>query len=277
MRMDALQIPANSGRGSGSKFSPKLSLIFGPWEKTELFANAGRGFHSNDARGVIDKIDSTTGAAASAVPALVASKGEELGLRTQIVPGLQTSLALWRLDSDSELVYNPDSSIGSTEPNGASKRYGIELNNHFVVDDWLLVDADMAWTHARYANDDANGEEGNYIANAVSQVGLFGITMPHLGPWSAGLVTRFIGSYPLSQDGKLTTPAAVVSNLQVKRSLTPWCAISIDVLNLFDRKFYDVAYEQDYRVSPTSPVVSNGVTVHPGEPREFRVSLNFKI
>ena len=277
MRMDALQIPANSGKGSGSKLSPKLSLILGPWDKTELFANAGRGFHSNDARGVIDKIDSTTGAAASAVPALVASKGEELGLRTQIIPGLQTSLAFWRLDSDSELVYNSNSSIGSTEPNGASKRHGIELNNHFVVDDWLLVDADMAWTHARYADNNANGEEGNYIANAVGQVGLLGITLPHLGPWSAGLVTRFIGSYPLSQDGKLTAPSSVVSNLQVKRNLTPWCAVSVDVLNLFDRKFYDVAYEQDYRVSPTSPVVPSGVTVHPGEPREFRVSLNFKI
>jgi outer membrane receptor protein involved in Fe transport len=140
-----------------------------------------------------------------------------------------------------------------------------------------LVDADMAWTHARYADSNANGEEGNYIANAVSRVGLLGITTPHLGPWSAGLVTRFIGSYPLSQDGKLTTPGSVVSNLQVKRKLTPWCAVSVDVLNLFDRKFYDVAYEQDYRVSPTSPVVPGGVTVHPGEPREFRVSLNFRI
>ncbi len=277
MRMDALQIPANSGKGSGSKFSPKLSLIFGPWEKTELFANAGRGFHSNDARGVIDKIDSTTGAAASAVPALVGSKGAELGLRTQIVPGLQISLAFWRLDSDSELVYNSNSSIGSTEPNGASKRHGIELNNHLVFNDWLLVDADMAWTHARYADDNANGEEGNYIANAVSRVGLLGITLPNLGPWSAGLVTRFIGSYPLSQDGTLTAPSAIVSNLQVKRKLTPWCALSVDVLNLFNRKFYDMAYEQDYRVSPTSPVVPNGVTVHPGELREFRVSLNFRI
>ncbi|MDP9123172.1 MAG: TonB-dependent receptor [Pseudomonadota bacterium] len=277
MRVDALEIPANSGRGSGNKVSPKLSLIFGPWKQTELFANAGRGFHSNDARGVIDKVDSTTGAPASAVPALVGSKGEELGLRTQYIPGLQTSLAFWRLDSDSELVYNTNSSIGSTEASGASKRHGIELNNHVVVGDWLLVDADMAWTHARYADNNVNGEEGNFIANAVSRVGLLGITLPRLGPWSAGLVTRFIGSYPLSQDGKLTTPGAIVSNLQVKRDLAPGCAVSVDVLNLFNRRFYDMAYEQDYRVSPTSPVVPGGVTVHPGELREFRVSLNFRI
>jgi len=283
MRMRAIQIPANSGSGSGNRISPKLSFILGPWDKTEFFANYGRGFHSNDARGVIDRIDSTSvsqgGPAqpSSPVPALVASKGAELGLRSEIIPGLQTSLAFWRLDSDSELVYSADSAIGSTEPNGASKRHGIEWNNHLVLYRWLLIDADMAWTHARYADADANGEAGDYIANAVSRVGLFGVTVHQLGPWSAGLVTRFIGSYPLSQDGTLTTPAAVVSNLLLKRDITPRCSLTLNVLNLFDRKFYDIAYEQDYRVTPTSPVVPSGVTVHPGEPREFRVSLNFKL
>ena len=287
MDMTALQVPDNSGHGSGNKLSPKVSLIFGPWDKTEFFANYGRGFHSNDARGVIDRIDSTSvsqgGPAepSSPVPALVASKGEELGLRSEIIPGLQTSLAFWRLDSDSELVYSADSAIGSTEPNGASKRQGIEWNNHLVLNRWLLIDADMAWTHARYADANANGEMGNYIANAVSRVGLFGVTVHQLGPWSAGLITRFIGSYPLSQDGTLTTPAAVVSNLLIKRDLTPRCTVSLNVLNLFDRKFYDIAYEQDYQVKNSAgmlqPVVPNGVTVHPGEPREFRVSLNFKL
>ena len=159
-----------------------------------------------------------TAGTADAVPALVASKGEELGLRTEIVPGLQTSLAFWRLDSDSELVYSADS--GTTEPNGASKRHGIELNNHLVLNRWLLVDADMAWTHARYADANANGDTGNFIGNAVSRVGLLGLTVHQLGPWSAGLITRFIGAYPLSQDGTLTTPSAIVSNLQVKRTLT---------------------------------------------------------
>ena len=282
MRMRAVQIPDNSGSGSGNRLSPKISLIFGPWEKTEFFANAGRGFHSNDARGVIDKIDSTSVAAgdpmpSSPVPALVASKGAELGLRSEIIPGLQTSLAFWRLDSDSELVYSADSAVGSTQANGASKRHGIELNNHLVLNRWLLVDADMAWTHARYADANANGETGDYIANAVSRVGLFGVTLHQLGPWSAGLITRFIGAYPLSQDGTLTTPSAIVSNLLVKRALTPRVTLQLDVLNLFDRKFYDIAYEQDYRVSPTAPVVPTGETVHPGEPREFRVSLNFKL
>ncbi len=267
MDVRALQVPADGGRASGGKLSPKVSLIFGPWAKTEFFANAGRGFHSNDARGVV--------ADPGAVPALVASKGEELGLRSEIVPGLQTSLAFWRLDSDSELVYSADA--GDTEANGASKRHGIELNNHLVLGRWLLVDADMAWTHARYADANANGEPGNDIGNAVPRVGLLGVTLHELGPWSAGLVTRFIGSYPLSQDGSLRATSAIVSNLQVRRALTPKVSLQLDVLNLFDRKFYDIAYEQDYRVAPGAPVVPDGVTVHPGEPRALRISLALKL
>ena len=87
-----------------------------------------------------------TGEASAHVPALVPSKGEEIGLRTAVIPGLQSSLALWHLDSDSELVYSADS--GSTKPNGASGRHGVEWNNHLVLNRWLLIDADMAWTRA---------------------------------------------------------------------------------------------------------------------------------
>ena len=275
LRVDALQTPADSGRRTGDRLSPKFSLILGPWARTEFFVNAGRGFHSNDARGTVVKVDPTTGDAASAVPALVPSKGAEIGLRSEIVPGLQTSLALWRLDSDSELTYSADS--GSTEANGASRRHGVEWNNHLVLNRWLLVDADLAWTRARYADANANGDIGNHIPNAVGRVGSFGVTLHQLGPWSAGLITRYIGAYPLSQDGALTTPSSWVTNLQVRRELAPRVAVTLDVLNLFDRRFYDIAYEQDYRATPTSPVVPDGVTVHPGEPREVRVTLSVRL
>ena len=262
------RLTATRAHASGSKLSPKASLVLGPWARTEFFANAGRGFHSNDARGSV--------AATDAVPALVASKGAELGLRTELVPGLQTSLAAWRLDSDSELVYVADE--GGTEANGASKRQGIELNNHFALGRWLLVDADMAWTHARYADANANGSVGNAIGNAVSRVGLVGVTLHALGPWSAGLVTRYIGAYPLSQDGLLKAPSSFVTNLQVQRDLTPRVSVQLDVLNLFDRQFNDIEYAQHYRAvaSPDAPI-KDGVTVHPGEPRAWRVSLNFKL
>ncbi|MBB3213082.1 hypothetical protein FHW67_002371 [Herbaspirillum sp. Sphag1AN] len=275
MNMTSYSLAANSGTASGKKLSPKLSMIFGPWAKTEFFINAGKGFHSNDARGVINQIDPTTGAAASAVPALVGSWGKEIGVRTEVIDGLQSSLALWSLNSDSEIVYSADSAIGSTSANGASKRHGVEWNNHWVVNPWLMLDADLAWTHARYANMNENGDTGNMIPNAVSKVGMFKATV-HQGSWAAGWETRYIGAYPLSQDGSLMAPSAIISNLKLQRDLTPQMSLSLDVLNIFNRQYYDIAYEQDYQVTASSVTVPNGITVHPGEPRELRLTLSYR-
>jgi outer membrane receptor protein involved in Fe transport len=50
-------IPADR---SASIVSPKASLVFGPWNKTELSVNWGEGFHSNDARGVTSQVDAAT-------------------------------------------------------------------------------------------------------------------------------------------------------------------------------------------------------------------------
>lgn len=273
MDVTAYQTPANSGTASASKMSPKLSLIFGPWSKIEFFINAGKGLHSNDARGMTGRVDPVSGDAVTPVPALVKSWGREIGVRTEIIDGLQSSLALWSLNSDSEIVYSADS--GTTEANGASKRHGVEWNNHWIVNPWLMIDADMAWTHARYADSNANGQSGDRIPNAVGKVGLFKATV-HQGSWAAGWETRYIGPYPLSQDGSLTAPSAVVSNFRLTRQFNPKVSLSLDVLNVFNRQYYDIAYEQDYHVSPSSALVPGGVTVHPGEPRAFRLTLALK-
>lgn len=273
MNLTSLSLAQNSGSASASRTSPKLSLIFGPWDKTEFFVNAGNGFHSNDARGVIYRIDPTTGGAATPVPPLVGAFGQEIGMRTEIIPGLQSSLALWHLDSASEIIYNADSDIGSTTPNGASTRYGVEWNNHYVLNNWLLFDADLAYTHARYTHENENGLQGDYIPNAVPKVASIGLTAHDLDGWSGDIKLLYIGAYPLTQDGSLIGPCAVVTNLRVKRDINPRVSIWLDVLNAFNRKYYDIAYAQDYQASPTSPVVPNGITVHPGEPREFRVTL----
>lgn len=276
LRTRTANIEANAGTASGHIFSPKLSLIFGPWNNTELFFNLGRGFHSNDARGVLNRVDPTTRLAADSVPPLVASKGAEIGVRSEWIPGLQSSLALWSLNSDSEIIYSADSAIGSTSPNGASKRYGLEWNNHWQVNRHWQFDADFAWTHARYAEQNDNGQLGDRIPNAVSKVASVGISAQKFGPWAAELNTRYIGAYPLSQDASLVGPSAVVTNFRLQREVSSSLSWSLDVLNLFNRQYYDIAYQQDYQTSSSSQLVPSGITVHPGEPRQIRLTAKFQ-
>ena len=148
-------IDANSGTVTQSIANPKLDLIFGPWSKTEIYVNAGGGFHSNDARGTTLTVDPKSGNPANKVPPLVRSKGLEVGIRTSVVPGLQTSLSVYRLDFGSELVFAGDA--GTTEAGRRSRRTGFELANFYKLSDWLTVDADLAFARARFRDGDPDG------------------------------------------------------------------------------------------------------------------------
>ena len=164
-RLHSLALAANSGAARATQVSPKFTLVAGPFSealrKTEFFFNGGRGLHSNDARGTTLTTDPktgdpktgdpTTGDPADQVPPLAASRGLALGARTEAVTGLQSLIALWQMRSDSELVYIGDAgATEASEASGASLRRGVAFNNRWTPAPWLRVDADLAWTHARF-------------------------------------------------------------------------------------------------------------------------------
>jgi hypothetical protein len=261
--VDALSLPANGGRSSATQVSPKFSLVAGPWARTELFFNAGRGLHSNDSRGTTATLDPRSGDAVDKVPPLVSQRGMELGLRTEALPGLQTSLALWQLKSDSELVYVGDA--GATEASAGSRRRGVEWNNRWVPVPWFLLDADFAWTHARFDN-------GDRIPNAVDRVASVAVTLRELGPWSASLQWRYLGSGALIEDNSVRSLSSLTSNLRLSRKLGKHAELTVDVFNLSDRPVNDIQYFYESQLpGETAPVADRHV--HPAEPRTVRLSL----
>lgn len=266
--VDSLAEPSNSGSASDQLLSPKLSLIFGPWQRTEFFVNAGRGLHSNDARGTTASVDPKTGEPVDPVPGLVAARGWELGARTEWIPGLQSSLALWWLDLDSELVYVGDA--GTTEPNRASTRRGVEWNNRWIPLPWLLVDADLAWTHARFTGDDPAGDR---IPNAIDRVASVAVTARDVGPWSASLQWRYLGSGALVEDNSVRSRPSLTTNLRVSRRLWQGAELMLDVFNLFDREVSDIEYFYESRVRG-EPAGVEDRHLHPAEPRTLRVTLS---
>ena len=208
--------PLNSGRSTDSLVSPKASLVFGPWAKTEYFVNWGRGFHSNDARGTLTRVDPRTGTPVSVVPGLVRSTGYELGARTEVLPNLQSSLSLWRLDIGSELVFVGDA--GTTEASRPSRREGIEWSNRYLPRPWLVVDLDLALTKARFADD---APEGNRIPGAVSRVMSAAIGIRDRGPWSGSLQLRHLGPRPLIEDGSVKAASTTLANARVGYRVNP--------------------------------------------------------
>jgi len=266
-KVNSLSNAANSGSTSDHLLSPKLSLIAGPWSKTEVFFNAGRGFHSNDARGTSATVDPRSGDPVDKVPGLVAARGMELGARTEWIPGLQSSVALWKLDLGSELVYVGDA--GATEPNRPSTRRGVEWNNRYIPLPWLVVDADLAWTHARFADSDP---AGNRIPNAVDKVASIAVTARELGPWSASIQWRCLGAGSLIEDNSVRSSPSITTNLRISRKLRPKTELTLDVFNLFDRKVNDIEYFYESQLPSEAAAVADK-HVHPAEPRTIRLSL----
>jgi hypothetical protein len=260
---------ANSGQRNASIVSPKLNLIFGPWAKSEFYVNLGRGFHSNDARGNVIKIDPKSGAPVDQVTPLARSTGYELGLRTSLLPGLQTSLSVYRLDIASELIFVGDA--GTTEAGRPSRRDGFELANYYTLNNWLTVDADLAFARATFRDYDPVGQR---IPGAVEGVASLALAVDNLGPWFGALQFRYFGPRPLLEDNSVRSNATATLNGRIGYKFSPKLRIELEAFNLTNRQASAIDYYYTSRL-PGEPTAGAADThFHPIESRSFRVSLN---
>ena len=253
---------ANSGSATATRASPKLSLIFGPWQRTEFFFNTGKGFHSNDARGMTD--------ATAPAPGLVATRGQEMGLKSQAIHDWQTTLTVWQLDMSSELVYVGDA--GNTEAGRASRRTGVEWGNRWTASPHWLLDTNLAWTRPRYTDGAA---QGAYIINAVTRVAHMNVAMRDMGPWSASLGIRYVGAAPLVENNSVQSSSTLTTHVRIGRRINADLDVSLDVLNLTNRANNDISYAYASRVS-ASASSQEGIHVHPAEPRTVRMNARLR-
>jgi TonB-dependent Receptor Plug Domain len=260
----------NSGNKTDAIFSPKLSLIFGPWANTEVYFNGGFGFHSNDARGTTITIDPKTGDPAQRVDPLVRTKGAEIGVRSTWVPGLNSTLAFWYLTLDSELLFVGDAGI--TEPSRASRRYGVEWTNFYKPLPWLALDFDIAYSHARFTEDDP---AGNYIPGSVETVIATGATIDLPNGLFGSLRTRYFGPRPLIEDNSVRSKATTLVNLEAGYTYKNLRA-QIDVLNLLNSHRHDIDYFYVSRLPGEAAAGVADVHFHPVEPRTVRVYLTYQ-
>ena len=247
--------------------SPKLNVVFGPWYSTEYYYSVGSGFHSNDARGVTAGTGFTGAAGRS--QGLVRSFGHEIGVRTEIINGLQSSIALFQLDNASEIVYVGDE--GTTEDSGRrSRRVGWEFNNYYKASDWLTIDADVAFARARFR--DAGGE-GRFIQGAVEGVASLAAVVDHGGAYYGSAQFRYFGPRPLKEDNSVRSDGTRTVNGRVGYRIDKSTQLELVGFNLFGREDSAIDYYGDYNAASIGGGPSSGRVFHPIEPRTFRLIL----
>jgi outer membrane receptor protein involved in Fe transport len=277
----------NSSTVRANIFSPKLGVIFGPWGTTEYFITLADGYHSNDARGV-----TRSGQNPDALPVtpLTRAKSAEIGVSTDPVTGWHTTVDLFLLKLDSELVFDGDA--GATEPSGSTTRTGIEWGNIWRINRWLRADLNAAFSHARFDRNvdpddlgcgDASPASpcpraiaitGRYVPNSPTNVIDAGVTAEHPLGWFGTLRGRHFGETPLVEDNSAKSPAYTTVDLQVGyRRGDRWLA-AVDIFNLAGVKWNDIEYYYAARLRNEAEPRPDFV-VHPGVPRTVRAHFQY--
>ena len=301
--------PTNSGKATAVMGSPKLAMVFGPFARTEFFLNAGNGFHSNDARGVTIKEapnDPTTPLASS--PFLVRTKGAEIGARTKWIEGLESSLAFFVLEAQSENVFSGDA--GDTSPSGPTRRAGVEWTNDYRPLSWMSLEGDISMSSARFTAYDAaqaatfaalagypqaqNGNApGHFVPGAAGAVGTLGIELGEKTGWFAGTRLRYFGPRPLTEDGAFWSPATGLLSAQIGYRFENGWRVQLDGFNLTNSKSDQITYAYGSllktdalftlcqapgpKAANLAAACQNGVmdsVLHPVEPLAVRLTLS---
>jgi hypothetical protein len=260
--------PENSGRRAAGIVSPKASLIFTPTQSSEVYMSGGFGFHSNDARGTTITADPTNGDRVSSVDPLVRSRGSEFGLRLSPAEGVRSTMSLWVLHLDSELLFTGDAGI--TEPSAASRRRGVTFANFYRPTSSLAVDADVSFAHAEFV-------DRSKIPGALERVIATGVTYAgsKTGVFSSVRVRHF-GSYPLTEDNSRRARASTLVNADAGYRLNSVTRIQVSVLNVFNDRADDIQYVYSSRLRGEISDGVDDVHFHPAEPRQVRVSIEWR-
>jgi outer membrane receptor protein involved in Fe transport len=260
--------PQNSGSDSDSLWQPNFGLAYRYSDNLEFYGNYGHGFHSNDVRAAVNTIDPVSGAPAEAQDVLIEGKGSEIGFRYDTLQSFNFSMALFQLDTDSELVFVGDA--GTTEPSNPTERKGIELNLFWEISDNLVFDFSAAKSEGNFKGLPSGKDS---ITDAHEEVIGTGLTYINPNGIKASLRVRHFSDAALTEDESVTKDGSTLIHTGASYSFDNW-ELGIDIFNLMDREDDDIAYFFESRL-PGEVDPLEDIHFHPSNPRSVRVLLKY--
>jgi len=252
--VSSLDTTSITGSKTASMASPKASIAYRPLESVELYANWGRGLHSNDARGVVNT--------ATPVPGLVKGTAKEGGVRLQ-EGSFTLTATYWWLNTDSELKFVGDSN--SVEPSDPAWRRGYELTLFWRPFAWLAVNGAWTGTRARFTN-------GDFIPGALENVGEVGFSSI-FDKYEFSMRTRYVGAYPLIEDNSARAKREAEFNFRAAWKPTARYMFYVELLNALDHEGKDIQYLYTSRLPGEPAEGVDGVLSRLEEPRTVRAGL----
>ncbi|RYJ51993.1 TonB-dependent receptor [Flavobacterium petrolei] len=232
------------------KFSPKLNFIYSQNNNLQFFIKSGMGFHSNDARVVVQN---------NGKQILPTAIGTDVGTIWKPFPKLIVNSALWYLFLEQEFVYVGDAGI--IEPSGKSKRMGAELGLRYQLNDWLYFDADANYTYAR-SIDEPKGQD--YIPLAPDFTTTGGLSFQKVNGFSGGIRYRYLKNRPANEDNSIVAKGYFISDLNVNYQYKN-INFGIAVENIFDTVWNETQFATESRLQ-NEPESVEEIHFTPGTP-----------
>lgn len=261
MYYDALQTNYETQSETKAIVSPKLNFYYNAQDNLQLYLKSGLGFHSNDARVVV---------ANNGKDILPRSYGADLGTIWKPFPKLVVNSALWYLFLEQEFVYVGDAGI--VEPSGKTRRYGLDLGLRYQINDWLFLDSDATYTHAR-SIDEPEGED--YIPLAPDFTFTGGLSIDDLNGFSGGLRFRYLNDRPANEDNSIVAEGYTVADFNLNYRMKN-VTLGVMVENLFDVDWNETQFATESRLQNEAESVEE-IHFTPGTPFFIKgiVTYNF--
>jgi len=213
--------------------SPKANASIPLSDDATAFLNFGYGFHSNDARAIVQS---------PGIPTLPRAMGSEIGLRYGAPSEFFSfSGSLWLLDLQSELVWNGDE--GTLIAQGRTRREGVDLESRFRLTDWLTIGGDATISQGRFV-DSAQGH--NFIPLAPNLT-LAANAVARWNDLSAAIRLRHVGDRPANTDNTIIASGYSVFDLSLSYNMGKW-ELYANIENLFNVAWNEAQFATDSRI-----------------------------
>lgn len=255
---DALLSSFTSQSDQRAILSPKLSLLFSQSESLQWYVKAGKGFHSNDTRVVVEK---------QGREILPDATSADLGFIWKPVPRVMMNLAYWNLFLEQEFVYVGDEGI--VEPSGETTRQGLEFSLRAQPMDWLYWNFDANYTYARSAD-----EAATYIPLAPEFTLVSGLNAVHTSGVFGGADIRHLRNRPANEDNSIVAEGYTIVDMNLGYDCHHY-SIGVQIQNLLNTEWNETQFATESRLQHEMEPIEE-IHFTPGTPFFAKISLSYK-
>lgn len=240
--------------------SPKFNLLFNATRELQFYLKTGKGFHSNDTRVVT---------AQTGKRILPAAYGSDLGLIWKASSKVILNTAIWYLFSEQEFIYVGDE--GVVEPGGRTQRLGADLGIRYQATNWLFLDLDVNYAHAR-SIDSPEGE--NYVPLAPNFTSTGGFGVQNLKGFYGGLRYRFINDRPANEDNSIVAEGYFVVDMNAGYQRKHF-DIGVAIQNILNTEWNETQFATESRLANETSSVEE-IHFTPGTPFFAKLIMKYK-